>query len=178
MLTENCETQTREELFIELYEEVFPKVAVFIKKMGGDLEDAQDVFQDALVIYYEKTRSTDLVIEVNEKAYLIGICKHVWFQKQRLDSQHQHLDDAANCRLDQQEEPLVSSTILQFVEHAGKKCLDLLQSFYFEKQSMSEIAKQFNFSNEHSATAQKYKCLEKIRTIIKNRSLRKEDFYE
>jgi DNA-directed RNA polymerase specialized sigma24 family protein len=178
MLTENCETQTREELFIELYEEVFPKVAVFIKKMGGDLEDTQDVFQDALVIYYEKTRSTDFVIEVNEKAYLIGICKHLWFQKQKSYAQHQYLDDTANSSWDQQQEPRVSSTILQLVERAGKKCLDLLQSFYFEKQSMTEIAKQLNFSNEHSATAQKYKCLEKIRTIIKNRSLQKEDFYE
>jgi RNA polymerase sigma factor (sigma-70 family) len=178
MLTEKCEAQTREELFIELYEEVFPKVAVFIKKMGGDLEDTQDVFQDALVIYYEKTRSADFVIEINEEAYLIGICKHLWFQKQRRDSQHQKLDDTTNCGPDQQEEPRVSSTILQFVERAGKKCLELLQSFYYEKHSMTEIAEQFNFSNEHSATAQKYKCLEKIRTIIKNKSLRREDFYE
>jgi DNA-directed RNA polymerase specialized sigma24 family protein len=177
MLTEKCETQTQEELFIELYEEVFPKVAVFIKKMGGDLEDTQDVFQDALVIYYEKTRSADFIIEVNEKAYLIGICKHLWFQKQRRDSQNQKLDDTINCG-SEQEEPRVSSTILHFVERAGKKCLDLLQSFYYEKRSMTEIAEQFNFSNEHSATAQKYKCLEKIRTIIKNKSLRKEDFYE
>jgi DNA-directed RNA polymerase specialized sigma24 family protein len=178
MLTEDCETQTREELFIELYEEVFPKVAVFIKKMGGDLDDTKDVFQDALIIYYEKTKSTDYVIEVNERAYLTGICKYLWFQKQRQGSKYQRLDDAINGGWIQQEEVRVSPAILNFIERAGKKCLDLLQSFYYERRSMTEISEQFKFSNERSATAQKYKCLEKVRAIIKNKSMQKEDFYE
>lgn len=178
MLIENCETQTRAELFVKLYEEVFPKVALFIRKMGGDLEVAKDVFQDALVIYYEKTSMPDFSIQVNENAYLMGICKHLWFEKQRKESRHQKMDFNISNGLNMEEEPRVSSAILRFVERAGKKCLELLQSFYFEKRNMSEIAAQFNFSNERSATAQKFKCLEKIRAVIKNKSLRKEDFYE
>jgi DNA-directed RNA polymerase specialized sigma24 family protein len=177
MEIENCETQTQTELFVELYEEVFPKVAIFIQKMGGDLEDTKDVFQDALVIYYEKITTRGFIALVDEQAYLIGICKHLWFKKQRQDTRHQKLNPAINCGLDVQEEPCISS-IMRFVERAGKKCLNLLQSFYFEKRSMTEIAEHFGFSNEHSATAQKYKCLEKIRAVIKDKSLRKEDFYE
>jgi DNA-directed RNA polymerase specialized sigma24 family protein len=178
MEIENGETQTQAELFVELYEEVFPKVAAFIQKAGGDLEDTKDIFQDGLVIYYEKTTTTDFVVQVDEQAYLIGICKHLWFKKQRLNARHQELDLTISNGLDMQEEPLISSTIMHFVERAGKRCLDLLQSFYFEKRNMKEIAEHFGFSTEHSATAQKYKCLEKIRTIIKNKSVRKEDFYE
>jgi DNA-directed RNA polymerase specialized sigma24 family protein len=176
MQMEDCETETRPELFVILYEEVFPDVALYIKKMGGNLEDTKDVFQDALIIYYEKTRSGDLFIQVNEQAYLFGICKHLWLKKQKQDARHYKLD-AVNM-LNIREEPCVSSTILNFVAHAGKKCLELLQSFYFEKRNMNEIAEQFKFSNEHSAIAQKYKCLEKIRAVIKNKSLKKEDFYE
>jgi hypothetical protein len=34
------------------------------------------------------------------------------------------------------------------------------------------------FANEHSASAQKYKCLEKVREIVKQKSLTYEDFVE
>lgn len=178
MLIEDHETQTRAEIFAGLYEEAFPKIAVFIQKMGGNLEDTKDIFQDALIIYYERTRSRDLVIQVNEVAYLIGICKHLWLKKQKEHARHQMLDDASCIDLKEQQEVNVSSAILNFVEQAGKKCMELLLSFYYEKRNMKEIAAQFNFSGEHSATAQKYKCLQKIRMIIKNKALEKEDFYE
>ena len=46
--------QQREALFTRLYLEVFPSVSSFISKRGGDLEQARDLFQEALVIYYEQ----------------------------------------------------------------------------------------------------------------------------
>ncbi len=178
MLIEDCETQTREELFIELYEEVFPKVAAFIKKMGGNLDDTKDIFQDGLVIYYEKKMSADLMIRVDETAYLIGICKHLWYKKHQQDARNQQLDVTSGLFSVDESGKNVSKRILDFIESSGKKCLDLLQAFYFDKLNMKDIAHKFNFSGERSATAQKFKCLEKVRIAIKNRSLTKEDFYE
>jgi hypothetical protein len=37
-----------------VYEESFPSVAAFVAKMGGSLEDAKDIFHDAMVIFFEK----------------------------------------------------------------------------------------------------------------------------
>jgi len=54
MIIAQKQTQTNEELFIEAYEIAFPKVASFVKKLGGTFEEAKDIFQGALVIYYEK----------------------------------------------------------------------------------------------------------------------------
>ena len=55
METETMTPETRQQLFLELYQHAFPKVAVFIHKNGGNLDEAKDIFQDALVIYYEKS---------------------------------------------------------------------------------------------------------------------------
>ena len=45
--------QAREQWIIGLYKRVFPTVARYVSQRGGSLEQAQDIFQDALIIYYE-----------------------------------------------------------------------------------------------------------------------------
>ena len=179
MELEETQTETREDLFIQLYEDAFPDVAFFIKKMGGTLEDAKDIFQDALILYYEKAQAGKLILEYKEAAYLLGICKHLWYQKyrkeERLKQVHPSFMDFPSK---EEHTPGVSQQIYSLIARAGKKCLELLQSFYFEKRNMKEIAELFGFSGERSATAQKYKCLEKVREEIKSKSLTQEDFYE
>jgi DNA-directed RNA polymerase specialized sigma24 family protein len=169
--------ETRQELFITLYQKIFPKVAVFVKQLGGNLDDAKDIFQDALVVYYEKTRNADFELQTNEEAYLTGICKFLWYKKHKLKNRLPETTIPAGLYLEEETEPTVSEKLLQFVERAGKKCMELLRAFYYDKKSMQEIADQFEFSGERSATVQKYKCLEKVRNSIKEKSLTREDFY-
>ena len=178
METENPRPLTRQELLITLYEEAFPSVASFIKKMGGNLEDAKDIFQDALIIFYEKVTEQQTVIQVDDRAYLTGICKHLWYKKFRQEKKVFQSQVLPELKRTEEQESILSDRILKLMEHSGKKCMELLQSFYFEKRSMKEIAQLFGFSGERSATAQKFKCLEKLRSTIKDNALNKEDFYE
>jgi DNA-directed RNA polymerase specialized sigma24 family protein len=176
MIIEPIIPQTREELFVSLYESAFPKAASFIRKMGGNLEEAKDIFQDALVIYYEKSTAQEFSPEQNETAYLLGVCKHLWYKKYKENSREQLLNE--NLKVSEEQEPKISESVLRFVELSGKKCMELLKAFYYDKLNMKELAGKFSFSGERSATAQKYKCLEKVRDAIRERSLSKEDFYE
>ena len=92
MVEEHIHLKTREELFIDLYENCFPGVATFVKKMGGDLDEAKDIFQDALVIFYEKKMAGNENITFNESHYLSGIAKHLWYKKYREKSRHTSVD--------------------------------------------------------------------------------------
>ncbi len=168
--------QTQQELFIRLYQSAFPGAASFIRKMGGNFEEAKDIFQDALLIYYEKTREQEFSPHQNENAYLAGICKHLWYKKHRDHKTGIPLDE--NLNLSQEEEPEVSGRLMRLVELSGKKCLELLKAFYYDKLNMKELSHSFGFSGERSATVQKHKCLEKVRTEIQQRALTKADFYE
>jgi len=178
MILEQSKEKTRPELFIQLYEEAFPMAAVFIKKMGGNLEDAKDIFQDALLVYYEKVTQEKFVAQVNDKVYLLGICKNLWFKRIQKSKQVKAAQQLPETMVKEEVQPVAMERVLSMVEQSGKKCLELLQSFYFEKCNMKEIAKRFGFAGERSATAQKYKCLEKVRAEIKEKSLMQEDFYE
>lgn len=178
MVLEQTTILTREELFIRLYKTSFPGVARFVKTYGGSLEDAKDVFQDALVIYFEKHMKGVFSPQVSEQAYLHGIARHLWYKKHHTDKPEKTLSAEMENTLFQDPEPVVSDRLLAFVERSGKKCMELLRSFYYDQLSMKEIATRFGFSGERSATAQKFKCLEKVRNSIHKVSLNKNDFYE
>jgi hypothetical protein len=53
--------------------------------------------------------------------------------------------------------------------------MELLQAFYYDKLAIMEISNTFGFSSPHSASVQKYKCIEKMREIVQKKSLGYED---
>lgn len=167
----------REAFFEVLYKAAFPKAAHFVRKMNGTLSDARDIFHDALVIFYEKIRDEEVTFQASPEAYLLGISKHLWLKKHRRDSDKVALD-ALEREIAIPPDYFASDTdhqLLHIVKQAGKKCLDMLQAFYYQKLSMKNIAARFRYASERSATVQKYKCLEKIRNHVKQNGISYEE---
>lgn len=154
-----------------LYEEIFPAVASFVGKMGGSVEDAKDIFHDALIIFLEK----DIRVE-SRAAYIVGIAKHLWVRKYKHNAHLVDLD--FDIEIPEEKNSPIISKLVRLLESAGKSCLDLLQAFYYEKRSAESIASEFNYSDAHSARVQKHKCLQKVRSFIKTKSLNYESFVE
>ncbi|MBC9797303.1 RNA polymerase sigma factor [Sinomicrobium weinanense] len=170
----------REKLFLRLYKLSFPDVATYVRKRGGTLEDARDIFQDCLVVYYEKAVAPDAPAIRNEGAYLMGVAKKLWY---RMYAEGNRFSEAAGQNSISEDIAGVSlvgsparENIADFLEQAGKKCMDMLKAFYYDKISMKEMAGHFGFRSVRSATVQKYKCLEKVRNKIREKSLHYEDF--
>ncbi|MFB9843155.1 RNA polymerase sigma factor [Mucilaginibacter ginsenosidivorans] len=168
--------EDREKIFIALYKSTFPAVARYISKMGGTFDEAKDIFQDALVIYYERSVAGSCDIQINEKAYLMGIAKHLWLKKFGHDNRYVPIDglDAES----NEDIGISGHKLLNFLQTAGKKCMDLLRSFYYDQLPLTDIAEAFGFSGVRSATVQKYKCLEKVRETVKEKALTYEDFLD
>src|ERR1700743_573438 len=167
----------REELFTTLYKKAFPAVAKYISRMGGSFDEAKDVFQDALVIYYEKTIAAKINLDTNDTAYLVGIAKHLWIKRYKEGSKHIPLD-GVDIVADEEEENPSNGRLMNFLQTAGKKCMDLLKSFYYDQLPLADAATLFGFSGVRSATVQKYKSLETGRETIKEKSLTYEDFLD
>ena len=167
----------REQFFINLYKKAFPKVAGYVSKLGGSFDEANDIFQDALVIYYEKLAAGSLALHVNEQAYLLGISKHLWSKKFRENVLQTDLDAAFDTIETEQHQPS-SIKLMHYLETAGEKCMEILKAFYYDNLPAQTIATLFGYSGIRSATVQKYKCMEKVRETIKEKSLAYEDFIE
>ncbi|NOT76211.1 MAG: sigma-70 family RNA polymerase sigma factor [Cyclobacteriaceae bacterium] len=167
-------------IFKQLYESCFPTSARWVAKMNGSFEDASDIFQDALIIYYEKNQIKNFEINTSVNAYILGIVKHLWIRKFK--------DDARNVSLSEIESRISipsdffpapnTEKLLQFLESTGRQCLELLSAFYYEGLNMKQLSQRMNFKGERSATVQKYKCIEKLRNTIKQKAIGYEDFVE
>jgi DNA-directed RNA polymerase specialized sigma24 family protein len=168
----------REQLFMDLYKKAFPAAAKYVRKMGGTFDEAKDIFQDALVVYYEKVITEGKKINTSETAYLLGISRYLWLQKHRDNNRQQPLDDSGMDVSDEKEPSPSTQKLLYYLETAGQKCMEMLKAFYYDKLPVKDIATLFGYSGERSATVQKYKCLEKVRDTVKQKALTYEDFLE
>src|SRR5688500_2172021 len=106
--------------FESLYEQAFPAFARFAGKMNASFEDAKDIFQDAMLIYYEKSVNGSLVIQTSPEAYVVGIARHLWLRKFNREKQHvslvdDHFEYSAECEQPDEDE----SRLLKFLERAG-----------------------------------------------------------
>lgn len=159
---------------LQFYKKVFPTVAKYISKRGGTLEEAKDVFQDALLIYYEQRQIRQTVINITEKGYVFGIAKHLWSRQ----SKQQAMVEPWNEQMDIpeiKEETIADKQLIQLLAQAGERCMQLLKSFYYDRLDMLALAKRFGFASERSATVQKFKCLEKVRDFVKKNRWQYED---
>jgi RNA polymerase sigma factor (sigma-70 family) len=168
----------REALFEELYERAFPLTARFVSQLGGSFQDAKDIFQDALLLYYEKSTEESFAIRKAPEAYILGIAKHLWNRKFRyshrlvsLTAAEEHMAPPAEPQKD-----VDNRRLLAYLEKSGRRCLDLLRAFYYEKLPMKQIAGNMGYASDRSATVQKYKCLEKVRDALSKKSIGYEDF--
>ncbi|WP_018343725.1 RNA polymerase sigma factor [Cytophaga aurantiaca] len=167
--------QEKDVLLGEIYQSVFPPLCKYISKRGGSLEEAKDIFHDALIIYVEKNVTS---IAVNdEKAYVFGIAKHLWNKEFKEKLRYAALDSDA-LTIPSERTDTISSRLLLFLKQTGSKCMDILQAFYYENQNAEKIAEQFGYSSVRSATVQKFKCLEKVRDLVKSNAQTYEDFIE
>jgi len=172
--------EDREAMFLNLYKNTFPTVARFVRSQNGSLADAKDVFHDALIIFYEKLVGDKMEVEVSHEAYLVGIAKHVWLRKFNTEISKLSMTEIESLITitDGDDKEVDTHRLLEFLEQAGKRCMEMLTDFYYHHLSMKKVMDKFGFSSERSATVQKFKCLEKVRDVVKSKSARYEDFLE
>lgn len=170
----------RGQTLTHLYRRAFPVVRRYVQQHGGTAQDAQDMFHDALVVFYEKAVSGTLVLTASASTYVVAVARNLWRRelerRQRygtidLDEDHLQLPNETDAA--QQEAATVS--VLEYVEQLGEKCKSILLSFYYFQQPLKQIAATHQYQNVRSATVQKFKCLERLRNSV--RAVLAEAFY-
>ena len=165
-------SENKQKAFVKIYR-YFPKVSRFICKHGGTKEEAQDVFQEALLIFYRKAKTPDFKLTARIETYVFSICKYVW--KDQLKQKNKQTDAfeqaflkdetiSVDVHLQEEEKYQLAEKALRAI---GEKCLRLLSLFYIDKTKMREIAKLLDFTSESSAKTQKYKCLERAKNELR-----------
>ena len=70
-------TNENREVFLYIRQEVFPQLLKIVKEKKGSFHDAEELFQEALIVLFKKLRKDKIRLYVNFSTYFIGICKTI-----------------------------------------------------------------------------------------------------
>ncbi|KAI9447037.1 hypothetical protein F5148DRAFT_1292501 [Russula earlei] len=152
----------------------FPMMHKMVSRNGGTLQDAEDVFQEALIILCRKVKETDFELTAQLSTYLFSICRFVWKDELR-KRQHTisfHLETGLTEPQELELQALLErEAAIQLAEKVlvelADRCRELLLLFYKGRMALKDIAIKMGYSSENTAKNQKYKCLEGAKNKLK-----------
>jgi RNA polymerase sigma factor (sigma-70 family) len=139
---------------------------------GGTKEDAEDVFQEALIILCRKVRAGDFVLTARLSTYLFSVCRFLWRDEQRRRKMVYTADatddipweETIPVLIEQEKKARLAEKALQ---ELGSRCKELLLLFYQGSMKLKDIAIRMGYSSENTVKNQKYKCMEGARNKLK-----------
>jgi RNA polymerase sigma factor (sigma-70 family) len=156
-----------------IYRENFTAIKAFIIKNNGYPDDALDIFQEAMIVLFEKAKSSSFTLSCQLQTYLYSICRRLWLKKLQKQNRFNPsietiqeivpVEDEIDLHEKKNNDFLLMESAL---EKIGEPCKSLLEAFYIEKKSMPEIAASFGYTNADNAKTQKYKCLVRLKKIF------------
>lgn len=158
-----------------IYKNYYYKINFFIKKNSGDDDDANDVFQEAIIIIYRKLKENSLVLDCSFDTYLYSVCRFLWLkqlekrknEKERIYDNQEFRDDIYDDQLNKTVDMNERYRLYQkHFKNLGKDCQKILQMF-FDKVPLKQIASVMGFKGEKYAKKRKYKCKEYLIKSIK-----------
>lgn len=150
-----------------LYKKHYRMMMKMIVRNSGSEEEARDIFQDALVVFWEKVMADKLVLTSKISTYLYSICQNLW--RKELDRKGRHSSEAVesvdDTDPDRQER---IDVVNRCISSLNESCRQILVLYYFDKMSMAEIAEAMGFANADTAKTKKYKCKQELDNKIKS----------
>ena len=156
-----------------IYKDHFNSIQALIINNNGSSDDAKDIFQEALIVLYEKVRSGSFELNCQIKTYLYSVSKRLWLKRLNASSRFVSVtDDPASAYPVEEEIEAHEKRDAEFdmmekaIAGLGEPCKSLLEAYYLKKQNMQVIAASFGYTNADNAKNQKYKCLLRLKKIF------------
>ena len=156
-----------------IYRENYSMIQYFVINNNGSADDARDIFQEAMVVLYEKSKDTTFSLNCQIKTYVYSICRRLWLKRlQQLNKysiQVESLEETVSVEdeMEEHEKRDNDFTLMEFaMSKIGEPCKSLLDAYYLQKKSMQDIASNFGYTNADNAKTQKYKCLIRLKKLF------------
>lgn len=156
-----------------IYKENYNMVQSLVINNNGSAQDAMDVFQEAMIVLYEKARSGAFELNCQIKTYIYSVCRRMWLKRlQQLNRYSNEMDSLAEVvpvEEDVEEHERRDEEFQQMekaISNLGEPCKSLIEAFYIQKRNMQDIASQFGYTNADNAKNQKYKCLMRLKKLF------------
>jgi len=163
-----------EHALAELFQKNRRPITSLVLRNQGTEDDAEDILQEALVVLWEKIRSGSFEYQAKLSTYIYGTAKNIWLRRlaQRRREFPAANDDFETATedptpLEKLENNERSTAVQRAMEQIGNPCRDILLLYYWEEQSMEEIALKLGFANADTVKSKKYQCKKMLERLVK-----------
>lgn len=166
----------------KIYKSYFPSVSHMIINNNGSEDEAKDIFQEAVMVLYDKITQQKFELSSKLGTFLYAVCRRLWLKQLTRKgntantSDISDFEDILHVEEDIEKHDEIESKFEQMniaLSELGEPCQTLLKDFYIANMSMQDIRDKFGYTNTDNAKTQKYKCLQRLKKIFFNSTLEK-----
>lgn len=157
----------------ELYKTHYPMVVNLVCSNSGTEQEAKDVYQEAVLAFYERTQQPEFVLTCKIKTYLYAVCRRLWLkrlaEKKRFSisipetETFEGVEEETSDALEKEAKFKHMATALNAL---GEPCRSIIEDFYIHDFSMEFISVKFGYTTADNAKNQKYKCLQRLKKLF------------
>lgn len=155
--------------FSKLKSSVFPIIIKFLRNNNGTIEEAEDIFNAAILVLLESSKA--ITQWDNFLAYFIKICRNKWIDELNSKTKIVKINDFAidnladtpyNPTKDKQSQMLYSA--IENLDLRSQQVIQLL----LKGKSNTEIAAIMGFKNTQAVADKKKSCMKKLKRDLDN----------
>ncbi len=157
-----------------VYKEFFPTIKFLIKKNTGNEEDAEDIFQESLLVILKNVQKEEFYLTCSFLTYLYSISRNLWMQRLKVKRKGMdnfealekffNISEADNIELAEVEQ--LRYKIYRDHFNAMEKDCQRILLLSMQKYSSKDIAETMGYSSENYAKTKKYNCKERLKKSI------------
>ncbi len=140
---------------------------------NGSEDDAKDIFQESVIVLYNKVKSGNFELNSKLKTFIYSVCRRLWLKRLNAQSRSQrNIQDFSDFLpvdedMEVHEEKDKQFRIMeQALKQLGEPCKTIIEDYYLHSRSMQEICEKFGYTNSDNAKTQKYKCLQRLKKLF------------
>jgi len=151
-----------------LYRKNYKMMTRLVLNNNGTEDEAKDIFQEAVIIFWQKIRSETFILTSKISTFLYSVCQNLWRKELERKSKYsrEFADTKEYSDFDKEEREKI---VHDCINELGETCKKVLLYYYFDNFSMQEIADKLGFSNADTAKTKKYKCKKELDELIKSK---------
>jgi RNA polymerase sigma factor (sigma-70 family) len=152
-----------------LYQFYFPAIANYVTNNYGNAEDAEDVFQEAIIVLLQKLRQGNFRLTSSLKTYLFAIAKNLWLNRLRnnkiisVDDFDKYQKATETFDMTLKPEPTQDEKLGSWLTRITANCQRILKAIFFYKEPMHSVMEKMGWKNKHTAANQQYKCIQQVK---------------
>ncbi|WP_346235958.1 RNA polymerase sigma factor [Niabella insulamsoli] len=163
----------------EIYQKFSPGIKTYLLSKGADIDEAGDIFQEAVIDLYKLAKNDNFVLTCPLEAFLLLICKRRWInvvEKSKRRGVTKPIDEGyASTADDSAAEALMATfedeqLVVEMLQKISERCREIIVASYTEK-SQQQLAAQMGVSYAY-LRKKKSVCMAELIALVRNKKSR------